>query len=80
MKKLFIILFVLVAAVLTLFLGDKKVGTVTSIAPPPENHLDDEMSGPRGEQIFIGSGGGRYYMKEGRKIYVGYKNKKPATT
>jgi hypothetical protein len=76
MKKIAIILFALIAALITLFLGSDKKDRQPKIAPPPENNIDDEMSGPRGEQIFIGSGGGRYYIKDGRKIYVGYKNKK----
>ena len=43
--------------------------------PPPENNLDEDMVGPRGEEIFIGSGCGRYYIKSGKKFYVGYKTK-----
>lgn len=75
MKKILILLSVIIVAVLTLFLGDDK-NKRSKVAPPPENNLDEEMVGPRGEQIFIGSGGGRYYIKDGRKIYVGYKGKK----
>lgn len=80
MKKLWVILSVLVVAVITLFLGGDEKNKRPKIAPPPENNLDEEMVGPRGEQIFIGSGGGRYYIKDGRKIYVGYKGKKQHTT
>jgi hypothetical protein len=36
------------------------------------------MKGPNGEKIYIGPSGGRYYLKNGKKIYVPYgiKNKK----
>jgi len=71
MKKLLLVLSVLAAAMFTLFLGSdkKKVKKVT-----PE--IDEEMAGPRGEEIYIGSGGGRYFIKNGKRIYVGYKGKK----
>ncbi|MEO6455878.1 MAG: hypothetical protein ABIN97_17485 [Ginsengibacter sp.] len=75
MKKLVIILSVLIAAVLALFLGSEKEKR-PKIAPPPESNIDEDMAGPRGEEIFIGSGGGRYYIKDDRKIYVGYKGEK----
>ena len=37
--------------------------------------IDDRMKGPNGEVIYIGSNGGRYYMKNGKKVYVEYKGK-----
>ncbi len=74
MKKIVLLLSLIIAAVLTLFLGNDN-NKPRKVAPPPENNLDEEMVGPRGEQIFIGSGGGRYYVKDGRQIYVGYKGK-----
>lgn len=75
MKKLAIILSVLAFAVLALFLGNGK-DKKSKIAPPPVPNLDPEMVGPRGEAIFIGSGGGRYFIRDGRKIYVGYKGRR----
>ncbi len=79
MKKIVLLLSVIIVAVLTLFLGNDN-NKPSKVASLPENNLDEEMVGPRGEEIFIGSGGGRYYIKNDRKIYVGYKGKKqPAT-
>ncbi len=39
------------------------------------DHIDDRMKGPNGEAIYIGPNGGRYYMKNGKKVYVEYKGK-----
>ena len=75
MKKIALILSILIVSVLTMFLGSEKKNKRKKIAPPPENNLDEDMVGPRGEEIFIGSGCGRYYIKSGKKIYVGYKTK-----
>ncbi|MEP6616966.1 MAG: hypothetical protein ABJA57_10325 [Ginsengibacter sp.] len=41
-----------------------------------EGKIDKGITGPRGERIFIGAGGGRYFTNDERKIYVGYKKKK----
>ena len=75
MKKLAIVFGVLLLAVFALFLGSnkEKKSMVTRV---PEGNHDEDMAGPRGEEIFIGSGGGRYFIKDGKKIYVGYKGKK----
>ncbi len=74
MKKIVILLSVLFVSMLTLFMGGKNKNK--------KNHLlgavDEEMVGPRGEEIFIGVNGGRYFLKDGKKIYVGYKGKKHA--
>ena len=63
----------------------KKQVTTTvapdSIPTPPKpttkytDNVDDRMKGPNGEKIYIGTGGGRYYLKNGKKIYVPYGNK-----
>ena len=44
------------------------------------DNVDDRMKGPKGEKIYIGPNGGRYYLKDGKKVYVEYKGnkKKPA--
>ena len=74
MKKLVVLLSVLFVSMLTLFMGGNKKNK--------KNHLlgtvDEEMVGPSGEEIFIGVNGGRYFLKDGKKIYVGYKGKKHA--
>jgi hypothetical protein len=76
MKKIIALLFVIALSMLTLFLGDKKnkQNKVTSV---PEGTRDEDMAGPRGEEIFVGPGGGRYFIKDGKRIYVGYRGKKP---
>jgi hypothetical protein len=74
MKKLVVLLSVLFVSMFTLFMGGgnkNKKGNKNS-----EGTLDEEMVGPRGEEIFVGANGGRYYLKDGKKIYVGYKGKK----
>jgi len=72
MKKIVVLLSVLFVSMLTLFMGGNKKNK--------KNHLlgtvDEEMVGPKGEEIFIGVNGGRYFLKDGKKIYVGYKGKK----
>ncbi|MES2646851.1 MAG: hypothetical protein V4717_08260 [Bacteroidota bacterium] len=52
-------------------------------APPKQkmavkyiDNVDDRMKGPKGEKVFIGPNSGRYYLKNGKKIYVEYKGKK----
>ena len=40
------------------------------------DNIDDRMKGPKGEAIYIGPNGGRYYMKNGKKVYVEYKGNK----
>ena len=74
MKKIVVLLSVLFVSMLTLFMGSNNKNK--------KNHLlgtvDQEMVGPKGEEIFIGVNGGRYFLKDGKKIYVGYKGKKHA--
>jgi hypothetical protein len=41
-----------------------------------KDNVDDRMKGPKGEKIYIGEKGGRYYLKNGKKIYVEYKGTK----
>ncbi len=35
--------------------------------------MDPELAGPHGEPVLIGSGGGRYYYKNDRKVYIRHK-------
>jgi hypothetical protein len=35
--------------------------------------LDPTLRGPHGEPILIGAGGGRYYFKNDRKVYIRHK-------
>ena len=73
MKRLAIIFGVMFLAVFTLWQGDKRKKRKKKDA---EGLIDKGMTGPRGERIFIGAGGGRYFTKDHKKIYVGYKKKK----
>jgi len=41
-----------------------------------KDNVDDRMKGPKGEKIYIGPNGGRYYLKNGKKVYVPYKGTK----
>ncbi|HEY8688817.1 MAG TPA: hypothetical protein VIM07_06245 [Chitinophagaceae bacterium] len=40
------------------------------------DNIDNRMKGPNGEAIYIEPNGGRYYMKNGKKVYVEYKGNK----
>ena len=73
MKRLAIIFGVLFLAIFTLWLGDNKRKKKVS---DKEGKIDKGMTGPRGERIFIGAGGGRYFTKDDKKVYVGYKKSK----
>jgi len=47
-------------------------------APPGKynDNVDDRMKGPKGEKVYIGPNGGRYYLKDGKKVYVEYNGNK----
>lgn len=74
MKRLAVIFGVMFLAVFTLWQGDKRKKRRNK--KDAEGQIDKGMTGPRGERIFIGAGGGRYFTKDDKKIYVGYKKKK----
>ena len=73
MKRLAIIFGVLFLAIFTLWQGGNKKKKKVS---DKEGQIDKGMTGPRGERIFIGAGGGRYFTKDDKKVYVGYKKSK----
>ena len=74
MKRLAIIFSVLFLSVFTLWQAkNKKKSAKNKITH--EGEIDEEMRGPRGEEMYIGSGGGRYFIRGNKKIYVGYKRK-----
>jgi hypothetical protein len=50
--------------------------TAPSTAKKYHDNIDDRMKGPNGEKIYIGEAGGRYYLKNGKKVYVKYNGKK----
>jgi hypothetical protein len=50
----------------------KQVKVKTTLDKYHDN-IDNRMKGPNGEVIYIGPNGGRYYLKNGRKVYVKYK-------
>ncbi|HEY8397485.1 MAG TPA: hypothetical protein VIK80_06060 [Flavihumibacter sp.] len=54
---------------------DKTTTTRTGTNKYNDN-VDDRMKGPNGEKIYIGERGGRYYIKDGKKVYVPYKGSK----
>ncbi|KYP16509.1 MAG: hypothetical protein A1D16_13625 [Flavihumibacter sp. CACIAM 22H1] len=57
-------------------------GTSPTATSKYKDNVDDRMKGPNGEKIYIGEKGGRYYLKDGKKVYVAYKRtkKKKKTT
>lgn len=54
---------------------DKSKAPLSKSATPNKykDNVDDRMKGPKGEKIYIGEKGGRYYLKNGKKVYVPYK-------
>ena len=74
MKRLAIIFGVLFLAIFTLWQGDKK--RKKKQVSDEEGKIDKGMTGPHGERIFIGAGGGRYFTKDEKKVYVGYRKSK----
>lgn len=67
MKRLAILVCALGVGVFTMFIeNDKK--------KKKKRFLDPELRGPHGEPVSIGSGGGRYYIKDDRKVYLRHKN------
>ena len=72
MKSLAIIFCILFLSIFTLWQSKNKKKSAKN-KNPHEGEIDKEMKGPRGEEIYIGSGGGRYFIRDNKKIYVGYK-------
>lgn len=75
MKKMFIALGLLLV---TTFAFSQKMhpgkrGTLKPALDKYHDNIDNRMKGPHGEVIYIGPNGGRYYIKNGKKIYVEYK-------
>ena len=54
----------------------KKQQKIRTALTKYNDNIDNRMKGPHGEVIYIGPNGGRYYMKNGKKIYVEYKGNK----
>lgn len=79
MKKL-LIAFALVLFTVTSFAQrrhlNRKPEKIKVALNKYNDNIDNRMKGPNGEVIYIGPNGGRYYMKNGKKIYVEYKGNK----
>ncbi len=86
MKKLliaFLMLFITITAktqIISMAIqkgGAGKTSTAKKVTTTRYNdNIDDRMKGPDGEVVYIGTQGGRYYMKNGKKVYVEYKGNK----
>ncbi len=72
MKRLGVLFSVLFLCIFTLLQssGRKKPGHTKS---KHEGEVDEEIKGPGGEDVYVGSGGGRYFIRNNRKIFVAYK-------
>jgi hypothetical protein len=44
-----------------------------------DESIDHDLIGPNDEVIHIGANGGRYYIRNGKKVYVGKKKKASST-
>lgn len=75
MKSLLIAFIFLVSSGLCFAQKKSTATTKTKIVKKDKYHdnIDNRMKGPKGEVIYIGTSGGRYYMKNGKKVYVEYK-------
>ena len=79
MKKLLIacILLMFTAASFSQKTKPHKIQTKKKISTDKyHDNIDNRMKGPKGEVIYIGAHGGRYYMKNDKKIYVEFKGNK----
>jgi hypothetical protein len=57
--------------------GAGKTTTAKNVKTTKYNdNIDDRMKGPNGEVVYIGTSGGRFYMKNNKKVYVEYKGNK----
>lgn len=70
--KNFILVFAFVVAGATAG-AQKNKATQKQVA---KDTIDNRMKGPNDEPIIIGPSGGRYYWKNGKKVYVEYKGNK----
>ncbi len=69
MKRLAITFGVLCLGVFAMFIEkDKKK------KKKEERLVSVELAGPHGETVLTGSHGGKYYIKDDRKIYIRHKN------
>jgi hypothetical protein len=73
---------ILIASALLLFTAvsfaqkkhpNRKLVKVKTTLDKYHDNIDNCMKGPNGEVIYIGPNGGRYYLKNGKKVYVKYK-------
>jgi hypothetical protein len=55
---------------------NRKVVRMRAAMAKYHDNIDNRMKGPNGEAIYIGPNGGRYYMKNGKRVYVEYKGNK----
>ncbi len=77
MKKLLLpFAFMFVTTIVTAQTTTQKKPATTKAVSKYNDNVDDRMKGPNGEKVFIGDKGGRYYMKNGKKVYVEHKTKK----
>lgn len=58
----------------------EKTKNSTKAADKYHDNVDDRMKGPKGEKVYIGTNGGRYYLNSSnKKVYVpSASNKKTA--
>ncbi len=72
MKRMAIVFGILCLGVFTMFIerDKKKSKKFFKINTPGE----DEITGPHGEPVLIGSHGGRYYLKGDKKVYLKHKD------
>ncbi len=75
MKRIGIIFFVLAIAAIYLLPKSKK-NNHSSPNINDEGDIDKDIVGPGGEHVYIGSGGGRYFIKNNNKIFMNYSRAK----
>ncbi len=76
MKKTFLIIAVSICTLSTMAQQKEDKKEKKEKKEATRDTIDNRMKGPDGEPIVIGKGGGRYYWKNGNKVYVEYKGKK----
>ena len=76
MKKLVILFSLALVSAFSFAQAKSKPAKAKTNQDKYHDNIDDRMKGPKGEVIYIGANGGRYYLRNDKKIYLPAKKKK----
>ena len=75
MKRLGLIFGIMGISFIALLASSNSRGNQNLKPGKRDNNAGNDSYGPNGELIHVGSGGGRYYMRKNKKVYIGHKQK-----